>query len=638
MKSKPRKFLPKLLPALLAAHVPAALAFEPVKFDDGSVLDISLHVNYTNMKRLKDPVLIEDYKVRYSSPSNGVVNPNPYGLFKGSLWKPAVEAFTQLETRMNADDGDAAVAKHGTISNRVSALLELNLTKDNYRAFLRGNVFRDDALFQPNADLSPGTYNGVGPSNQYTDAARRQIGQRARLLDAYIQGRWKLGSAGDYPLFVKYGRQVVNWGEGLMFQGIGSSMNANDQVKGLTPGVPAQEAFLPVEQIYGTLGVSDRLTLMAYKKLKFQPSEYAPRGTYWSPDDGFTAGGDYLSALPWNAWPPEVLQQAYREILKSPMPARLFQGLPTGSYGAFRLPDIGVTAKGQWGLGAKYQMTDQTDIGLYHLRYTETVGFPQFSFGTDWWKLGQGKVSSVRGSPNYDDQASLLTLINWLTPFNNAFALRYMNDIRLTGASFSTRLGDYSVAGEVAYRSGAPLMLSNRHYELARSRILNGNVSALLAMPGREFLNGWTGAQSVIVGGELAVEHLLGFDVPGYSVAAWQAGWPKGPAEPVFDRTAVATCLRLELAYTPFQEWDLSIPMFYWREFIGNGPVQGGWNSGLMGANSGRVSVETKFTYKQNLELGMTMTHFLGDFDLRWHNFNMYQDRDFVSFNAAYHF
>ena len=630
--------LARLIPLWLGMYAGAACAFDPIKFDDGTVLDMSLQVGYVNMKRVKAPVLTKDYQVRPSSPSTGIVNPS-FPL-KGSLWSPAVESFTQFETQMNFDDGDSAVARHGTISNRVSALFDVNLSKDNYRAFVRVNTIRDESLFKSTANLSPATYNGAGPGDQYSETARLRIGQRTRLLDAYVQGRWKLGDNGQYPLFLKYGRQVVNWGEGLMFQGIGSFMNGNDQVKGQTPGTPAQEAFLPAEQIYGTLGINEKLTLMAYKKFQFQPTEFAPQGTYWSPDDGFTPGGAFLNAFPWRAWTPDVLKQAWQSTFGKPMPPGLYPYLlpPQSSYGMWRNPDIGRTSKGQWGLGAKYQWTDSTDIGLYHLRYTDPTGIPQMGFGTDWWKLGQGKVN--QRSPDKADrmQALFLDTINQLTPFNDAYAWRYMNDIKLTGASFSTRIGDYSVAGETSYHSGVPIMLSNRHYAPAPARVVFGNINALLAMTGHEFLNGWTRAERVVVGGEITAQHLIGFDVPDYAVAAWQAHAARGPAEPVFDRNAVATVLRLELGYTPFPEWELSIPMFYWKEFVGNGAVQGGWNAGLLGKNSGRVTVETRFIYKQNLELGLSYAHFLGDIDTRWHTFNEFADRDFVAFNAGYHF
>jgi len=155
---------------------------------------------------------------------------------------------------------------------------------------------------------------------------------------------------------------------------------------------------------------------------------------------------------------------------------------------------------------------------------------------------------------------------------------------------------------------------------------------------GGDFLHGFTGAKQVVLGGELAFEHLIGFDIPHYNVAPMQVGFPQGPAEPMFDRNALATILRLELSYAPFPEWELSIPMFYWREFIGNGAMQGGWNAGLFGKDSGRASIETKFTYRQNLELSMSLNYFLGNDDRRFHTFNPVADRSFAAFNAAYHF
>jgi hypothetical protein len=628
-----RKSVRKLLPMmLLALPGSAAWAFEPIKFDDGTELDISLQVNYQNLKRLGDPVRMQDYRTQPSHPQGATVMAS--WPLKGTMWPTAVDVFTQMESKLNTDDGQLVTNKHGTISNRISGLLDVNLKKDNYRVFARVNAYRDAEIFQKNDNWSQGTFNGVGPSNEYSQTAKDLAGQRTRLLDFYAQGRWKLGDDGGYPLFLRVGRQVVNWGEGLFFQGIGSSMNPNDQIKGMTPGIPAQEAFLPTEQIYGTLGITDKLTVMAYKKWRFRETEMAPVGTYFSASDFLGPGAEFEYALPYaglNDW----VQQNLGFLVGNINPAWI------SNYGAWRGEDIGRTAKGQYGIAAKYQYSDTLDLGVYHLKYTETVGFPQFNFGPDYWKLGSGKVSYIAGAPNYNPNAAILEYtINALTPFNSMFQQRYMNNIKLYGASFSTMFGDWQVAGEGAYRNGAPLMINNLHYNLARAKTLSGNMSFLRTWSGTNFLWGKTGADNIVLGGELAYQHLLSYETPPASMNPWllKKNVPAGDALPRFDKNALAYVARLQMDYTPWPEWDLTIPIFYWHQLIGNGAVQGGWNSGLTGKGSSRATVETKFTYRQNLELALSLNYWLGDYDLRNHSMNNYADRDLLAINAAYRF
>lgn len=663
MKGKLSGVAVKLLPAMLAVYGGSALAFEPIKLDDGTQIDVSLQVSYQNLKRLAAPVRMQDYK---TAPSihPGVVQKTWFNGNAGSMWPNAVDIFTQMESKNNTDDGQMAVAKHGTISNRVSSLMDVNVTKDNYRAFVRLNAFRDAQMFKTSDHSEPNTFNGLGPNNEYSEEARRLVGQRTRLLDAYVQGRWKLGDEEQYPLFVKVGRQVVNWGEGLFFQGIGSSMNPMDQVKGMTPGVPAQEAFLPTEQIYGTLGINEKLTIMAYKKWRFRETELAPVGTYFSASDFLGPGAEFQSAFPWDGVASVPFNSGLVAQLGNGLTIPLnlpFNALPllglNGNYGAWRSADKGRTSKGQWGLAAKYQLTDMTDVGLYYLNYTETVGFPEFGFGTPYMKKGVGfactgnsKVDAGYSCAGKTDANAwvLENVINALTPFNSNFGIRYMNDIKLLGTSFTTLFGDWQVAGELAYRRGAPMMVNNLHYELARANTTSANLSFLRAWSGGNFLWGTTKADNVILGGELAVQHLNSYKKPNYSVGPGVIQYAKnhnmsveeviGPAEPRFDKNGVAYVARIQLDYTPWPEWDLSVPIFYWRQLVGNGAVQGGWNSGLTGKGSARTSIDANFTYRQNLTLGVSGTWWLGDFDQRSHTMNNYADRDLVAFNATYHF
>ena len=547
-------FVPKLLPLLLVLPGWGAWAFEPVEFDNGAVLDVSTQVSYVNMKRL--------------------AGPNPLLIDASNT------------SALNLDDGNRTVGKHGTISNRLSALVDVSLSKDEYRAFARASTFYDAAIYGNNANNSQATFNSVAPSNQFSSEAQSLVGTRTRLLDAYAQGRWKLGAEGGYPLTVRVGRQVVAWGEGLNFMGIGGSMNPQDGYKAQIPGTPIKEMFLPSEQVSATLGLGNRWMLMGYGKWAFRETEVMPVGTYFNFADLSGPGASFMRFAAGNTFP-----------------------------GAWRAPDVGRKAGGQWGLGAKYQLTEATDIGLYHLRYNEMAGLPEFSYGGDFWQLGQGPVA-------------------W--PIAAAFApssfrLRYMDDVKLTGASFSTKIGEFNVAGEVAHRIGAPVLMSDTHYGLARARVTNAQLSAI-RLWGTDFLGGLLRVDTAQATGEIATSTVNSFTTPAFS------GTPAVPAALKYDKNSMAYALGLTLKYNAiFPGWDLAVPLDWSHQLNGN-PAMQGWNSGLLGENDRRLAVGAKFSYQQNLELGVKLAHYLGNADLSDHSFHALVDRDFVAFTVSYHF
>lgn len=593
----------------LALQAQPALAFESIKFDDGTTLEMSLHMSYQNLKRVNgvDPIY-NDMRVT-----------NLTTLMKKTAW-------------LNSDDGDNSVGKHGTISNRVSGLLEANLTHDNYRAFVRANAFYDTAFDHDSNNASQGTFNGIGPSNQYSDSAKNLLGRRARLLDSYVQGRWKFGADKDKAVTLKVGRQVVNWGEGLLFMGIGGSMNPMDMVKGLTPGVPIQELFLPTEQAYAKIELSENLTLLGYKKWRFRETEVAPVGTYFSPNDQVGPGASYLSAL--SAVNPMLASFGLGGV------ARVI-----GDYGAPRTEDVGRTAKGQWGLGAKYQLTNETGLGVYHLRYNEVTPLPEFGFGTSPWKLGKGYAAAN------DPLAGILA---WTNLLPSSYHIRYMDDIKLTGASITTRLGELNVAGEFAYRDGAPLLMADQHYNLARGKVTNAQISAI-KLWGPEFMFGLLKADQARLAAEIAVSHVNSYTTPpasgqpGTYPALIRAFLPPGSVSTsgqpalMYDKTTAAYALNGEFSYNNlFPGWDMAVPVMLMQQLRGNPAIQG-WNFGLGGKNDRHASLGLKFTYQQNLELGLQYAWYAGNLDVGTVPFNhsstsaSWADRDFIAFTAAYH-
>jgi hypothetical protein len=685
MTNKQRCFTQKLLPLLLTMYGGSALAFEQIKFDDGSVLDISTQVTYVNAKRLVgvDPGLLKvpippSTFVQFSPTLNGYVN---------QVANQALQQITNNMTRANTDDGDRSVGKHGTISNKVSALIDISLKKDDYRAFARISTFKDYVYDHPNDNNTPAyvpgqpsvnsnaTFNGIGPSNQWTQEAKDLNGQRTRFLDAYLQGQWKLsdGSNGtSNPLTVKVGRQVVAWGEGLAFQGIGGSMNPQDAVKAQIPGTPLKEMFLPSEQVYVSLGATDKLTLMAYDKWKFRETEVMPSGTYFSPADmvgpggSFMSGGDILGVYC-------LLYGGGTDPTKGDK-ANCPGGYAAGNIGAGREPDVGRKSTGQWGFGAKYQYTEATEFGAYFLHYNSMIGLPEFQYAST--VAVTGYPYTVNGSAKVDLLNTLMP--NFVTaPIQNllpySYHVRYMDDIKLLGGSFSTKLGEYGLAGEFAVRDGEPILMGagmDKHYGLARGKVENIQVSAIRAWGG-EFAGGLLGVSNAALAGEIAMSHLSSFETPAYSgfptgtqmlpQFACSAGqgcfinYPGGiplvdkinglafkqqPPQPSGVATSTAYMFDLMMDYTAiFPGWDLENEVQWFHQLQGNPAMQNGWNSGLQGRNDRRLSLGMKFTYQSNLELGLKLVYFLGNADnTSFVNMRTMVDRDLISFTATYHF
>lgn len=688
-----------MLPLLLAMYGGSALAFEQIKFDDGTVLDISAQVSYVNAKRLTgvDPMLL---KRPFS------ITPLPSTKPLENLTSQILKQLTDNQQRGNSDDGDRSIGKHGTISNKFSALFDVNLTKDNYRAFVRVSAFKDTVFDHSNGNTTPAyvspalglgglsqasangaaTFNGTGPSNQYSQEAQDLLGQRTRLLDAYIQGQWRLsdGSSGtSNPLTIKIGRQVVAWGEGLIFQGIGGSMNPSDAVKGQMPGTPLKEIFLPSEQIYGSLGLTEKMTGMAYYKWKFRPNELPPVGTYFSPADiigpgaNFLAVGDlmgaYCSAMGnFDIWQYGLPADKGGSGI-TPRPTSSPRCPSQGMLGANYTGEIGAKNSGQWGLGLRYEYSDATAFGAYFLRYNALVGLPEMTYPSgnsldqvtpsgdyykDWYNY---KVQGGQGGNLQDTwiPGSLLPLIQTLAP--NSYHIRYMDDIKLIGGSFTTKLGDYNVAGEIAYRDGEPIMMGHgldNHYQLARGKVTNVQVSAIKTW-GSDFLDGMMGVSQAALAGEVALSHLNSFERPAYSgftsgpvFPFWWAnnsqisllpqtfdGAPSTAPSPSGLTNSMAYAFDLMMDYTAiFPGWDLQNEVIWMHQLKGNSAMQNGWNSGLQGKNDRRLSLGMKFTYQNNLELGLKLVYFLGGADVDFVNMRTMVDRDMIAFTATYHF
>jgi len=309
------------------------------------------------------------------------------------------DADPALTADVNADDGNRNFAGGSMINNRLGLLGELNLRHGREGLFLRGSAFYDDSYRGSNDNDSPGTVNKSGSNTEFTSQARRNLGQRARLLDAYAYGGFDLGST---ALDLRVGRQVVSWGESLFFPNASGAQSPADATKANVPGAEVKEILLPVGQVYAQWGLTPRWSLAAYWQWEWQRTELDPVGSYFSGTDVVGPGASVLL-----------------------VPA-------LAPFGADRVPrgdDFSPSDSGQWGVSTRFQVDDATEAGLYYLHYGDKnpVGV-QFDY------------TAVQVAPGV------------FVPIPAQYHVAYADNIEMIGSSVSTQVLGTALVGELSYR------------------------------------------------------------------------------------------------------------------------------------------------------------------------------------------
>ena len=448
---------------------------------------------------------------------------------------------------INGDDGDRNFKRGDMTANRVSLLGEAHVKRGQFGALVRGSVFYDGAYRGTNSNNAPFTVNHSGPFNQFTESAQDYHEHRAQLLDAYVYGATPIGGT---QLSFKLGNQVVAWGESLFFANIAGAQGPADATKAFVPGAEVKDILLPVPQASLQLQVTPTFSLMGYYQFTYKPNQMFAPGSYFSTTDVVGPGAEFIIGPGFN--------------------------IPRG-------PDIRPSDWGQWGVGARLRVFEDTEIGIYQLRY-------------------------------HDKNPSVVTSLFPTLQYQQKF----FGGINLTGASFSTQLLGANVAGEVSYKDGVPMLVDVAGSPTAsRGKALQGQLSAIYSV-GPSFL---ADSQSLL--GEVSYLHVLDVDpVMGFSKlsntrnsAAFQVGW--------------------SLTYNNvFDGWDMTVPLTYAQQFSGKSAVAGAFGT-LMGYGDKRASVGLTFKYLNNLELNLTYAAFIGGASMVNRPL---ADRDYVAFNAKYSF
>jgi hypothetical protein len=534
---------------------------------------------------------------------------------------------------VNGDDGIQNYEK-GIFTSAAKFTTELELGYKQVGAFVRGFGFYD--YENQTADRARTELSGD---------AKRRVGARAEFRDAFVYGRFELGSL---PGELRAGWQVINWGESTFIQGGINAVNPLDVSALRVPGAELREALMPVGAVKLSLKPTASTSLEAFYQFTWEETHPDPVGSYYSATD-LAGGGATKVMLGFGSAPDTV-------AVGTPIP-----GNPVG-VAVPRVDTVEPSDQGQYGVALRILLDSLggTEFGVYFVNYHSRLPLIMANTGTAIGLLAQG---------NYAATAS--------------YFLTYPEDIKLFGASFNTQLGRTGIAlqGEVSHRLDVPLQLDDveiLYAALSPLRLLPPvpqlvpliGLGTLLANNNQVGAYGFsqqvagyrrfdtTQAQLTLT---KAFSHLLGadqvlivaegawgmvHDMPDQDVLRLEAPGTYTSGNEIFTTARVQPATEPASAFPTKNAWGYVvagrfeydnaigavnlIPRFSFAQDV-NGVSPGPGGSFIEGRKG--LTVGVGFQYRFNWELDLSYTSFFGA-----GRYNLLNDRDFIGANVKFSF
>ncbi len=332
----------------------------------------------------------------------------------------------QLNGRLlNSDDGNLNVDKGDVYSVLVSVSHDLDVKWRDYGVFARVLYFYDV--------MQSHNHSGHAPRRtDLSDAARFRwgnvveggvVGADVRLLDAYAYANFRRF---DRHLELRFGNQVINWGEEYFAQGGIKATSALDVSKLRVAGAELKEGLVPAPIVRLSVDVIGELTLETYYQFDWHPTQVDPVGTFFAVSDVVARGAEGQFTLQ----DPGTNGIAASTILNMVFVPNFANG------GAPRAATREADGQGQWGAALRYYLEAiETEFGLYYVRLHDKQ--PTVSFrGTG---LGARQIE---------------------------YFTEYKERINLYGLSFNTTLLGVALGGELSFRPNQPTPVSDAFTDL----------------------------------------------------------------------------------------------------------------------------------------------------------------------------
>ena len=399
-----------------------------------------------------------------------------------------------------SDDGHLNFDKGDSFSKIFKGIHDLELKYGDTGIFVRGKYWYDFAL--QNEDLD---FKNVSNNNR-KEGAKSSGGQ---ILDAFIYHNYTIA---DQPGNVRFGKQVVSWGESTFIGGGINSINPIDVSAFRRPGAEIKEGLIPVNMFYVSQTLTDNLSAEAFYQLEWDQTVTDNCGTFFSQPDVISDGcSNNLRVL-----------NKRSTIPGAALPTLNALGVDVNNEGVLvrRGGDRDARDSGQFGVAMHYNFEPlDTEFGAYFMNYHSrapifsATGAPNSAYTRPLGPLAALRPLIVAGSSNY--------------------FVEYPEDIRLYGLSFSTTLPTGTAwSGELSYRPNAPVQLSTTDILYAGVTPIPGfgNASVLKGTPGQDlhgynrkevtqfqttfthFFDQVMGATRLTTVGEIGVTHVGGLE------------------------------------------------------------------------------------------------------------------------------
>ncbi|BAQ76773.1 protein of unknown function, DUF1302 family [Pseudomonas sp. Os17] len=355
-----------------------------------------------------------------------------------------------------SDDGHLNFNKGQTFSKIFKGIHDLELKYGDTGVFVRGKYWYDFKLKDEDLD-----FKNISDNNR-KEGAKSSGGQ---ILDAFIYHNYSIA---DEPGSVRFGKQVVSWGESTFIGGGINSINPIDVSAFRRPGAEIKEGLIPVNMFYISQALTENLSAEAFYQLEWDQTVTDNCGTFFSQPDIISDGCDNNL---------RVLNKR-STINPAAFPTLNALGVDVNNEGVLvrRGADRDARDSGQFGVAFRYNYEPlDTEFGAYFMNYHSRA--PIFS--------AQGAASRYYTMP-LGPLASARPLI---VAGNSNYFVEYPEDIRLYGLSFSTTLPTGTAwSGELSYRPNAPVQLNSTDILFAGVTPITGfgNASVLKGTPGQD--------------------------------------------------------------------------------------------------------------------------------------------------------